>query len=112
MMIGKSFVAVAANPELAREAVASETQQDNRWKPTGKLVDAFEGIPNDLTFFAVADDRGSHVPQWIAGLPILFLVGMDQLRGPQVQGNSTLQDLRSRSKSVVIGQLHARLSCH
>jgi hypothetical protein len=38
---------------------------------TDKLVNAFEGMPSDLTFLAVADHRGSHVPQWIAELPSL-----------------------------------------
>jgi hypothetical protein len=80
IMIGKSFVAVAATPDRAREALATETRLDNRWKPTGKLEHAFEGLPGDLTFLAVADHRGSHVPGWIAGLPALtqLLVNMSE----------------------------------
>ena len=80
IMMGKSFVAVAATPDLAREALASEGREDQRWKPTGMLVQAFEGLPGDLTFLAVADHRDSHVPRWIAGLPSLtqLLVNLSQ----------------------------------
>ncbi len=69
IMVGNSFIALAATPELAREALASETQVDRRWKPTGKLVNAFEGLPNDLTLLVVADHKGSGVPEKIASLP-------------------------------------------
>ena len=80
IMIGKSFVTVAANPELAREALAAESRQDKRWKPTGKLANAFDGMPSELTFLAVADHRGSQVPQWLAELPSLtqILVNMSE----------------------------------
>jgi hypothetical protein len=80
IMMGKSFVAVAATPELAREALASEAREDHGWKPTGKLVHAFEGLPGDLTFLDVADHRDSGVPHWIAGLPGItqLLVNMSQ----------------------------------
>jgi hypothetical protein len=69
IIMGKSFVAVAATPELAREALASEAREDHGSKPTGKLVHAFEGLPGDVTFLGVADHRDSHVPHWIAKLP-------------------------------------------
>jgi hypothetical protein len=69
IMIGKSHIALAATPELAREALAAETQVDRRWKPTGTLVNAFEGLPDALTFLVVADHRGSSVPEQIAALP-------------------------------------------
>jgi hypothetical protein len=80
IIMGKSFVAVAATPELAREALASEAREDHGWKPTGKLVHAFEGLPGDLTFLGVADHRDSGVPHWIAGLPGItqLLVNMSQ----------------------------------
>jgi hypothetical protein len=65
---------------LGLNALASETQRDNRWKPAGKLVHAFEGLPGDVTFLAVADHRDSHVPNWIAGLPSLtqLIINMNQ----------------------------------
>jgi hypothetical protein len=80
IMMGNSFVVVAATPDLAREALASEAREDHGWQPTGKLVQAFEGLPGDLTFLAVADHRDSHVPRWIAGLPCVtqLLVNLSQ----------------------------------
>lgn len=79
-MVGKSFIALAATPDLAREALASENRVDHRWQPTGKLVNAFEGLPDDLTFLAVRDHRGSQVPEWIANLPYVaqLLINMSQ----------------------------------
>ena len=79
-MIGKSFVAMAATPDLAREALASEAREDQGWKPTGRLVHAFEGLPGDVTFLGVADHRDSRVRRWIAGLPGMtqLLVNMSQ----------------------------------
>jgi hypothetical protein len=80
IMVGKSFVALAATPKLAREALASEIDPDRRWKPTGKLVSAFEGLPDDLTFLAVADHRSSNFAEKIAALPHMtqVLINMSQ----------------------------------
>ena len=77
---GKSYIAVAATPELARGTRLGETQADSRWKPTGKLHDAFEGLPDDLTFLAVSDHRESSVPEKIAGLPSMtqMLINMSE----------------------------------
>ena len=69
-MVGKSYISLAATPELARQALASETQVDCRWKPTGKLIDAFGGLPDDLTFLGVSrSTRTSSIPEKIASLP-------------------------------------------
>ena len=80
IMLGKSFLAVAATPDLASEALAAEFQADCRWKPTGKLVNAFDSLPDDLTLLVVADHRSSGVPEKIAALPSLtqMIINMSQ----------------------------------
>ena len=69
ILVGKSYIAVAATPDLAREALAAETQIEGRWKPTAKVAQALDDLPNDLSFLAVADHGDSRVGAWIAELP-------------------------------------------
>ena len=80
IMVGKSFIAVAATPELAREALNVEKHDDKRWKPTSKLARAFEGLPDNLTFLAVSDHHESSFPDKIAGLPVMIqtIINMSQ----------------------------------
>jgi len=69
ILIGKSFVACASNLERAREALAAESQAGNPWRPAGELTQAFECLPEGLTFLAVGDPRDSAWPDAIAQLP-------------------------------------------
>jgi hypothetical protein len=69
ILVGKSFVACASNLERAREALAAESQAGTSWKPGGELVQAFECLPERLTFLTVGDHRDSPWPDAIAQLP-------------------------------------------
>ena len=52
-----------------REAVAAESPDEAPWRPTGELVQAFECLPESLTFLTVGDHRDSPWPDLIAQLP-------------------------------------------
>ncbi len=69
VLVGKSHVALAINPERAAEALAPEQDGRDRWRPTGELIKAFECLPNKLTLLSVGDSRDSVVPALIASLP-------------------------------------------
>jgi hypothetical protein len=82
ILVGKSFVACASNLELAREALAAESQPGIPWTPTGELVQAFACLPERLTFLAVGDHRDSAWPDTIAHLPgtaqtLITFLGLD-----------------------------------
>ncbi len=69
ILVSKSFVAFASNPERAREALASEAGPAPPWKPAGELAEAFECLPESLTFVLVGDHRDSPWPDALAHLP-------------------------------------------
>ena len=69
ILVGKSFVACASNPERAREALASESPATTAWTPPGELAAAFACLPEHLTFLAVGDHRDSPWPDALAHFP-------------------------------------------
>ena len=69
ILVGKSYVALAVNAERAAEALAFEQGGGGRWRPTGELIEAFECLPEKLTFLSIGDSRDSVVPDTIAQLP-------------------------------------------
>jgi hypothetical protein len=72
VLLGRSFVAVANNPALARAAIAAESRPADRWAPTGELVNVFETLPTNLAFLFVGNPRDSFWPEMIANLPATF----------------------------------------
>ena len=68
-LLGKSYLAVAASPALARAAVAAESNREGRWEPTGELVKTFESLPANLSFLSVGNPRDSTWPEAIANFP-------------------------------------------
>ncbi len=69
ILAGKSYVAIAANPELARRAIAAEDEPAACWKPTGELLKVFEALPARVSFLRVGNPRDSSWPEAIAHLP-------------------------------------------
>ncbi len=69
--VGRTHVAVAANAELAVQALALATADDNRWRPTGELSEALACLPRTLTFLSIGDAQDSPVPGLIANLPTI-----------------------------------------
>ena len=59
VLLGESFVAVAANPTLARAAIASAAQPAARWQPTGELRKSIECLPANVVFLSVGNPRAS-----------------------------------------------------
>jgi hypothetical protein len=71
ILLGKSFIAVANNPVLARAAIAAESRPAERWVPTGELVKMWNGLPAMVAFLSVGNPRDSFWPETIASLPEL-----------------------------------------
>jgi hypothetical protein len=69
ILLGKSFLVVAANPALARAAALAESDPANHWTPTDELANAFTCLPTDLTSLSVGNPRDSTWPELIANLP-------------------------------------------
>jgi hypothetical protein len=69
ILIGRSYVVLAANLERAREALAAEVPAGNRWSPGGELQKALNCLPENLTFLAVGDHRDSPWPTLFERLP-------------------------------------------
>lgn len=65
VLIGESFIAFASNPEKARDALAGESRPRERWEPTGELVEAFDRLPNNLSFLSVGDPLET---AWVEGI--------------------------------------------
>jgi len=71
ILIGESHVAVAANPTLARAALATASRPAERWTPSGELANAIECLPVEITSLTVGDPRDSSWPEIVAALPKL-----------------------------------------
>jgi hypothetical protein len=71
LLVGESYVAFAANPGLARAALAASSTPGERWGPSGELADAFECLPAEMTSLTVGDPRDSAWPEMVVSLPKL-----------------------------------------
>ena len=69
--LGKSSIALAANPIQARAAIAAESGAGPRWAPDGELARAFECLPADLAFLWIGNPYDSSWPETLAGLPAM-----------------------------------------
>jgi hypothetical protein len=69
ILIGRSYVVLAANLGRAREALAAEVPAGNRWSPGGELQKALDCLPENLTLLAVGDHRDSPWPTLLEQLP-------------------------------------------
>ena len=69
ILVGKSSLVVAANPTLAREAIAAESNLDRRDAPTGELARSIEALPANVSFLSVGNPRDSSWPEAIVNLP-------------------------------------------
>ena len=69
VLVGKSSLAIAANPILAREAIAAESRPEARREPSGELTKSLECLPANVSFLGVGDPRDSFWPGVIALLP-------------------------------------------
>jgi len=72
ILVENSFMAVAANLDRAREALASTSRAEGSRKPSDELAKVLDGLPEGLTFLAVADPRASSLPYWIVSLPSML----------------------------------------
>ena len=68
VLVGKSYVAFAVNPEKARAALASEGRPGG-WKPEGELARSFAGLPGALTSLSVGDPGHCPLPDLLSSLP-------------------------------------------
>lgn len=69
VMIGRSHVAIAANPALARAALAAEAEPGGAWQPDGEVATTFACLPAGLSSLSVGDPRESAMPEFVATLP-------------------------------------------
>lgn len=69
ILVGKSFVAIAANPALARRAIDAEDHPADAWKPSGDLAAVYGALPARVGFLRVGNPRDSFWPGLIAHLP-------------------------------------------
>jgi hypothetical protein len=69
ILLGKSYLVVAANPALARAAALAESQPANRWTPADELANAFACLPPGLTSLSVGNPSDSSWPELVANLP-------------------------------------------
>lgn len=69
ILVGKSSVAIAASPALARRAIDAEDHPADAWKPTGDLAAVYEALPARVGFLRVGNLRDSSWPEAIAHLP-------------------------------------------
>lgn len=68
IQVGKSVVVFAANPLLAREAIACEQGTAERWEPSGETAQAFASLPEKLALLVVGNPRDSCWPEAIVSL--------------------------------------------
>jgi hypothetical protein len=73
ILVGESYLAIAASPAQAREALAaaSPTVERDRWQPDGELAQAFACLPAELTSLTVGDPEDSSWPEMLVYLPKL-----------------------------------------
>jgi hypothetical protein len=78
ILLGKSYIAIAADTDRARAVLAAEGNIDRRWRPEGEVVSAFDGLPANLTFLSIGDERNSIWPDGLAHLPATaqYLLGL------------------------------------
>ena len=69
VLLGKSYVAAAATPDLARAAVAGEKEPARRFKPGSELLKSFECLPEKLSFLIAGNPRDSFWPDAISRFP-------------------------------------------
>ncbi len=84
ILIGKSYVAVANNPILARAPLAAESRPGDRWVPDGELAKMLNGLPAKLQFLSVGNPCDSFWPEAIAGLPDRVAPFMGMFKGNAV----------------------------
>ena len=69
ILVGKTYLVLAANPNLARAAIAAENRPEERWKPTGEVAQAIGCLPANLAFLSVGNPRDSFWPEMVANFP-------------------------------------------
>ena len=69
VLLGKSFIATAGTPALARAAISGETSTANRFKPADELTRSLDCLPEKLSLLIVGNPRDSVWPQAIANFP-------------------------------------------
>ena len=69
VLLGKSFIAMAANPALARAAIAGETLAASRFTPAGELARSLNCLPEKLSLLIVGNPRDSFWSEAIADFP-------------------------------------------
>jgi len=95
ILVDKSFIAVAADLDLAREALAATSRGAKSRRPSEELAKVLDRLPASLTFLAVSDHRESCLPDWIAGLPsrLQLLCNMSLENDPEHASAECLLDL-------------------
>jgi hypothetical protein len=89
LLVGKTSLVIASSLDRAREVMAAQALQTRYWKPEGEVVNAFDGLPRNLTFLSVSDPDLCAIPKWIAGLP-------DAIRYEQI-GEALSNDLQNKT---------------
>ena len=69
VLLGRGALAVAANPDLARAALAGERDPADAWAPAGAVARAWECLPARPSFLIVGNPRDSIWPGAVAAPP-------------------------------------------
>jgi len=96
VLIGRSCVVFASNPDRAREALAGELDPGGRWEPTGEVAKAFDCLPDNLTFLSVGDPNDGDYPEAIVNLPAMvqtLSTAVGDLRDPDAPSATNLRTL-------------------
>jgi hypothetical protein len=88
VLVGKSFVALANNPALARAALVGESRPADRWAPSGELVKMLDSLPANLAFLSIGNPRDSFWPETIAKLPETVAPYMAMFKGTDAAGGA------------------------
>ncbi len=117
ILLGKSFLSVAANPGLARAAIAGETRKASRLNPTGELAKSLACLPEKLSLLVVGNPRDSFWPEAIASSPttagpfLNMFLGLPVAELPADAQDSDLLGLLGvkRTQAPVASELRDRL---
>ncbi len=69
VLLGKSYLSIAASPGMARAAIGAETDGTKRVKPTDELAKSFDCLPAAISLLIVGNPRDSVWPEAIASFP-------------------------------------------
>jgi prepilin-type processing-associated H-X9-DG protein len=81
IMVGKKYVALTVSPEVARQALAAESNPEARWKPSADVARALDQAPGKLVAFNIADPRDTIFPELLSNLPPIAQIAGSSMTG-------------------------------